>query len=194
MTLTPLSTLYPCKLGGPILKAVDKRIFTYRYFRHCLSCNFCHDACCQHGVDIDLANAARLKALPDRFKAAIPTSPEDWFTPHATADSEFPSGRYVRTQTRNGACVFLDTQNRGCRIHRYCLEEGLDYHTLKPMVSTLFPLTFEHGALVPSSEILDGTLICSGTGPSCYDGARDELLYYFGDVLVLELDRLSNAP
>ena len=32
-------------------------------------------------------------------------------------------------------------------IHRFCLEEGLDYHTLKPMVSILFPLTFEHGVL-----------------------------------------------
>ena len=61
------------------------------------------------------------------------------------------------------------------------------------MVSILFPLTFEQGVLVASSEVLDGTLICAGAGPSCYDGAREELRYYFGDALVLELDALSNG-
>ena len=192
MTLVPLSTSYPCKQGGPVLTQVDTRIFTYRYFRHCLDCNFCHDACCQHGVDIDLENAARLKSVPG-LKQRVPVPPEQWFTTEIITDAEFPSGRHVRTQIRNGRCVFHDPEGRGCLIHRYCLEENLDYHILKPMVSTLFPLTFEHGALVPSGEVSDGTLICSGTGPSCYDGARDELAYYFGDVLVLELDRLANA-
>ena len=61
------------------------------------------------------------------------------------------------------------------------------------MVSILFPLTFEQGVLVASNEVIDGTLICSGAGPSCYDGAREELRYYFGDALVLELDALSNG-
>ena len=193
MNLIPLSTSYPCKLGGPILTQVDKRIFTHRYFRHCLDCSFCHDACCQHGVDIDLDNAARLKALDGKFKQLVAVPEQDWFTTDVMTDPEFPSGRHLRTQTRNGMCIFHDPNGRGCLIHRYCLEEGLDYHSLKPMVSILFPLTFEQGALVPSSEVTDGSLICSGSGPSCYDGARDELAYYFGNVLVLELDWLANA-
>lgn len=194
MTLIPLSTSYPCKLGGPVLTKVDKRIFTFRYFRHCLSCSFCHDACCRHGVDIDLDNAARLKSLNGKFKQLVAVPEQDWFTTSPTTDAEFPSGQYLRTQTRNGMCVFHDARGRGCLIHRYCLEQNLDYHTLKPMVSILFPLTFEQGALIASTEVTDGTLICSGSGPSCYDGARDELEYYFGTVLVLELDRLANAP
>ncbi len=60
-----------------------------------------------------------------------------WFTTDIIADPEFPSGAQIRTQAANGACVFLDRKQRGCLIHRYCLEEGLDYHSLKPMVSVL---------------------------------------------------------
>jgi hypothetical protein len=191
-TMIQLSATYPCLRGGPILTAVDRRIFSFRYFRYCLDCTFCHDACCQHGVDIDIENVARLKSAHPRLKTMVGVPEEDWFTGEVTKDAEFPSGRHVRTQTRGGFCVFHDPKGRGCLIHRYCLEEGIDYHDLKPMVSILFPVTFEQGALVPSSEILDGSLICGGDGPSCYDGARDELRYYFGENLVRELDALKS--
>lgn len=193
MTIVPLSAPYACKTGGPILSSVDKRIFSHRYFQHCMACTFCQDSCCQHGVDIDLDNAVKLKSVHGRFKDMVGIPEDQWFTTEVLTDPEFPSGRHVRTRTVGGACVFLDRKSRGCLIHRYCLEEGLDYHSLKPMVSILFPLTFDHGLLQPSTELLDGTLICSGDGPTCYEGARDELRYYFGDALTRELDTLSNA-
>jgi hypothetical protein len=191
MTVVKLSAAYACKMGGPVLTAVDRRIFSFRYFQHCMDCSFCHDACCQHGVDIDLENVARLKSVHGRFRDMVGVPSEDWFTAEVIADPEFPSGRQVRTKVRNGTCVFHDPKGRGCLIHRYCLEEGIDYHTLKPMVSILFPLTFEQGMLVPSAEILDGSLICAGDGPSCYDGVREELRYYFGEDLTRELDALA---
>jgi len=191
MSTVSLSKAYPCHMGGPVLSAVDTRIFSLRYFRYCMECSFCHDGCCQHGVDIDLENVARLKSVHGRFRDMVAVPEAEWFTTEVIADAEFPSGANVRTRVRDGSCVFHDPKGRGCLIHRYCLEEGIDYHTLKPMVSTLFPLTFEHGVLVASSEVLDGSLICAGEGPSCYDGARDELRYYFGDALVAELDMLS---
>lgn len=186
-----LSRAYVCKLGAPTLKAVDPAIFTLTYFQACMSCTFCHDQCCSHGVDIDLANAEKLKSVQGRFKDLVGIPSSEWFTGEVIKDVEFPSGQYVRTATKNGMCVFHGT--KGCLIHSYCLEEGIDYHTLKPLVSTLFPLTFEHGLLTASTELQDGTLICSGPGPTCYDGAREELRYYFGDELVLELDGLANA-
>jgi hypothetical protein len=193
MTVVPLKHAYASKIGGPVLRAVDKGIFSLRYFRHCMDCTFCHDACCQHGVDIDLGNVARLKSVHGRLQAMVGVPPEDWFTQNIIEDAEFPSGAHVRTQVRGGACVFHDANGRGCLIHRFCLEEGLDYHTLKPMVSILFPLTFEQGVLAASSEVLDGTLICGGSGPSCYEGTREELRYYFGDALILELDTFQDG-
>lgn len=193
MIVVALAKSYPCVMGGPVLAAVDRRIFALRYFQACMSCGFCRDACCQHGVDIDLENVARLKSVHGRFAEAVGVPQSEWFTGEVTADAEFPSGHHVRTQVRDGACVFLDRKSRGCLIHRFALEEGLDYHTLKPMVSILFPLTFDHGVLKPSAELLDGTLVCGGEGPTCYDGAREELRYYFGEDFTRELDILANG-
>ena len=175
-------------MGGPVLKSVDPAIFSLRYFTRCMACSFCNDSCCDHGVDIDLGNVARLKALPESFKARVGVPDSAWFTAEIVRDAEFDGGAHVRTRVVDGTCVFRDRKGRGCHIHGWALENNVDYHTVKPLVSTLFPLTFEHGVLVASAEAADGTLICSGEGPSLYDGARSELLYYFGEGLVAELD------
>ena len=76
-------------------------------------------------------------------------------------------------------------------LHAYAIATGRDYHALKPMVSTLFPVTFGGGALVVSDELEDGSLVCSATGPTAYEAARTELAYYFGESLVSELDALA---
>jgi hypothetical protein len=186
-----LGRSYASVMGGPVLKAVDPAIFRLRYFTRCLDCGFCRDACCQHGVDIDLGNAARLKALPKDFHDLIGVPDSQWFDGVEREDEEFPGGRHMRTSVSKGACIFRNAGGRGCAIHAYCLEHGLDYHRFKPMVSVLFPVTFEQGVLTASGEAADGTLICSGQGPSLYDGARDEIAYYFGPGLVKELDALK---
>lgn len=175
-------------MGGPVLSRADPAIFRLRYFTRCMACRFCQDACCDHGVDVDLGNAARLKALPQDFHALVGVPAESWFTGEVVPDPEFPEGAHVRTTVRQGACIFRNRQGRGCLIHAYCLDKGLDYHRFKPMVSTLFPLTFEEGALTAASEAKDGSLVCGGEGPSLYQGARDEVAYYFGNALVAELD------
>jgi hypothetical protein len=193
MSVVALAGSYVCKMGGPVLRAVDRRIFSLRYYRDCMGCGFCGDSCCQHGVDVDLDNVARLKAAPQAFKALVGVPESDWFTADIVVDGEFPSGCHVRTRLRDGACVFRNPAGRGCLIHGFSLAAGLDYHALKPIVSVLFPLTFEQGVLVASDEVLDGTLACGGEGHSCYDGARDELRYYFGDGLIAELDALKDA-
>lgn len=187
-----LSRDYACVMGGPVLHGVDPSIFTLRYFTHCMDCGFCGDACCQHGVDIDLGNAARLRDLPTEFHDRIGAPAGQWFTGDVILDGEFPGGAHVRTAVRNGTCIFRNEARRGCAIHAYCLEQGLDYHLLKPMVSVLFPVTFERGVLTASGEAADGSLVCSGSGPSLYDGARDELRYYFGPGLIAELEELRS--
>jgi hypothetical protein len=190
MSTARLSRSYPCRGGGPVLTAVDLRIFALRYFQACMACGFCRDACCSEGVDVDLLNAARIRALPDDFKARVGAPEQDWFTAAVTQDAEFPGGAHVRTRVIGGACVFRNPKGRGCLIHAYALEKGLDYHDTKPLVSTLFPVTFEQGVLAAANELADQSLVCAGDGPTLYDGARDELLYYFGAELVAELDAL----
>jgi hypothetical protein len=191
--IAALSRAYPSVFGAPVLTAVDLRIFSLRYFTHCMDCGFCADQCCSYGVDIDVGNMERLRTLGPDFAAKIATPPDAWFSPRITADPEFPGGLHARTSVTDGACVFRARTGRGCAIHAHCLEAGLDYHDYKPIVSVLFPLTFEAGVLVPSSEAEDGSLICAGNGPSLYDGARNELAYYFGDTFVSEIDALKAA-
>lgn len=189
-----LSRAFPCVLGAPVIDRIDRRIFTLRYFAACMDCGFCADQCCSYGVDVDAANIEAIRALGPDFAAFVGVPASDWFTAERWCDAEFPSGAYGRTRTVAGKCVFADASGRGCRIHAWCLAHGLDVHHFKPLVSTLFPLTFEYGALVPSPETLDGTLVCAGNGPTLYHGARDELRHYFGAAFVAELDEMERFP
>jgi hypothetical protein len=191
MSVVALARSYTCVQGAPVIHAVDTAIFELRYFARCMDCGFCNDQCCSYGVDIDLGNVMRLAALGEDFSSRIAAPRSEWFTSEVLQDPEFPTGSYVRTQEQGGACVFRNPTGRGCAIHGYALEKGIDYHDLKPMVSTLFPVTFNYGVLEASSEVHDKSLACAGPGPSVYDGARDELRYYFGDALVAELDAMA---
>lgn len=193
MSVIVLDRDYPSIFTAPVIRAVDSGIFDLRYFTHCMQCVFCGDQCCDYGVDIDAANMERLRALGPAFEVFAGMVQSEWFEPGLTKDAEFPSGQYGRTRAVEGKCIFADRKTRGCKIHAYCSANGLDYHLYKPMVSILFPLTFEYGVLQPSSEMTDGSLICSGGGPTAYDGVRGELGYYFGAELIDVLDALRNG-
>ena len=187
----PLNRPYPSVFGRPVLDRVDEGLFTLRYFAHCMHCSFCRDQCCGWGVDIDLENVKRLEAAAEDLVRFTGVPRDRWFTGEVEDDPEFPGGGNMRTRAEDGACVFLDRDRRGCRIHAYCLEKGMDFHTLKPMVSALFPATYEEGCLTVADEVLDGTLVCAPGGPSIYEGVRHDLKYYFGDALVEELDAMA---
>jgi hypothetical protein len=188
-----LSRSYPCRWGAPVVDRVDTAVFHRTYFVHCLSCNYCHDSCCQYGVDVDAENVARLEKHTEEIERSTGVLRERWFSGEWTTDAEFPGGRHTRTRVEDGACVFRNRRGRGCTIHAFALASGIDYHELKPMVSVLFPITFDGGLLHPSNEIEDKSLQCYGDGPTLYRGVRDEIGWYFGGELVSELDALDRA-
>jgi hypothetical protein len=179
---------YPSIWSRPVVRAIDTRIFRLHYFRDCLACGFCNDQCCRHGVDVDQENAQRLLALGSDFQSYVGVPASEWFSPEVVVDEEFPSGVNVRTRIHDGYCVFHQTTGKGCKIHAWCAANAVDYHALKPIVSVLFPLTFEKAVLMPSNEVLDGTLVCASEGESLYDGVRDELIWFFGQAFACELD------
>lgn len=188
-----LAREYPSRYGAPIISAVDRDIFRLTYFTHCSSCDFCFDACCHHGVDVDVENMRRILAQGEPLEHYVGRPAGDWFEDGVEPDGEFPGGASTRTRVYGGGCVFLRPHGRGCLLHSYSLERGLDYHDLKPLVSALFPLTFEDGVLCPATEVEDGSLVCLTNGPTLYQGMKDELRYYFGAGLVTELDGLKRA-
>ncbi|MEO6526139.1 MAG: hypothetical protein ABIP93_05905 [Gemmatimonadaceae bacterium] len=163
-------------------------MFTRRYFGHCLQCTFCGDACCYHGVDVSLQERDRILARADELEPLLAVPRTGWFDTRVTLDVDFPGGGATRTAVVDGACVFLQRDRRGCLLHAFALSANEDYHAIKPMVSTLFPVTFGDGALLCSEELHEGSLVCAGAGPTAYEMARGELAHYFGEDLVLELD------
>ena len=170
---------------------MDPAIFQRRYFGHCFGCHFCNDGCCDHGVDVSLEERDRILERAGELESRIVVPRDQWFDVAVTDDADFPGGASTRTAVVNGSCVFRVAGARGCALHAFALERGEDYHAIKPMVSSLFPVTFGGGAILCSEELADATLICAGEGPTAYEMARAELRHYFGDALVIELDALA---
>jgi hypothetical protein len=192
--LRPLSRQYVARGGAPAIRAVDAAIFERRYYGHCLACSFCHDSCCQHGVDVAVEERARILADADRLEPFVGLARAHWFVAGEVPDADFPGGAATRTAVIDGRCVFRRGGGaRGCALHAFALANGEDYHALKPMVSALFPVTFGDATLFCSEELVDGTLSCAGDGPTAYEMARAELGYYFGTELVAELDAFAGA-
>lgn len=191
--LVSLSRRYTAVGGAPTIDAVDPAIFARRYFARCMACGFCADSCCAHGVDVDGRVEAALIADAPAIERHTGVPMSAWFRDAAVADEDAPGGTLRRTALRDGYCVFHTPGGRGCMLHSYAVQSGRDYHALKPMVSTLFPVTFGGGALVVSDELEDGSLSCRGDGPTAYEAAREELAYYFGNPLVNELDALAST-
>lgn len=177
--------------GAPVVRKVDSAIFHRRYFGHCLGCSFCNDSCCDHGVDVALVECERILARADELEPLVRLPRDRWFTTAISVDADFPGGSATRTSVVDGTCVFRMTGTRGCALHAFALQHGEDYHAIKPMVSSLFPVTFGGGSLLCSEELVDGTLVCAGDGPTAYEMAREELRYYFGAELVAELDAMA---
>lgn len=176
-----------------MIREVDLAIFRRRYFGHCLACTFCHDACCEHGVDVAVVERDRILARAAELEPIVGLPRERWFRPGVVADADFPGGAATRTAVVDGACVFRSRAARGCALHAFALSRCEDYHDVKPMVSSLFPITFGEGTLFCSGELAEGSLVCTGKGPTAYEMARAELGYYFGPEMVAELDVLARS-
>ena len=187
----PLSRPYVARHGAPLIARVDPQLFERRYFARCMGCGFCGDACCDHGVDADAPVVALVLARAAEIEPHVGVPRDQWFEAETEHDADAPGGWFRRTRVRDGRCVFRHRTGRGCVLHGFALGAGIDYHDVKPMVSTLFPVTFAEGTLFVSDELDDGTLVCAGDGPTAYEAARPELAYYFGEEFVAELDGLA---
>ena len=197
VSIVELKQSYTATMGQPIIHSVEASIFTSTYFSRCLACTFCNDLCCQYGADCEDVTIKKLAPYTKALEARIGIPSSEWFSDETRVDSEFPGGTFRRTlvQVRDNKkrCVFLNTAGRGCHIHSFAHENGLDYHLLKPLTCWLFPITFDKGSLLLSTELADQTLICKGEGPTAYRSSREELRYVFGSALIDELDLIEHA-
>lgn len=149
------------------------------------------DACCQYGVDVDLSERDAILERRDEIESLLieRVAQEPWFGTTVSEDSDFPTGRYVRTTTHDNGCIFLAHDRRGCAIHRASLTGGWDFRGVKPHVCRLFPLSYESDAIVLSDDYADYSCASVANAPSVYRVGRDTLADVFGDDLVVALDR-----
>lgn len=174
------------KLG---IRRVLMDIFSINYGAPCMENCHCHDRCCSWGATITKPNVERLLEHREALEKSSGLPPEQWVVKHDLGNGH----KQLRLNAQGGACIFLDRKGRGCMIHRYCLENGIDYHTLKPLVCAFFPLTVLDGRLGISEEITSEENFCRLSNQSVYRAQRDELLYYFGEPFVAELDAMEAA-
>lgn len=185
-----LSQTYRGPEGKPTLTRVETSIFTRTYFTHCTRCDFCHSGCCALGAEVAPEEQARIEAHADAIEAFTGVPRSDWFEDQRPEDVDEAWGPFRCTQVAGAGCVFLKP-GMGCALHGFALARGMDYHTVKPMVCSLFPLSFDSGLLGAGHQVREDELICLGEGETLYRGIRDELLFYFGRGLVDELDALE---
>jgi hypothetical protein len=186
-----LSRPYLNRHDVPIIERVDTAVFERTFLPQCATCN---GSCCAFGVCVDFENIRRIEAWAPQLEQYVGIVWDRWFTGESIPDPEYPAGGYRRTQVIGGACVFLDRNGSGgCLLHAFCLKQGMDHHLLKPMLSSLFPVTAEAGLLRPATEVADDSLACLAEGITLYRGGRDDLLYYYGSDLIRELDRLERV-
>ncbi|HEY3474667.1 MAG TPA: tetratricopeptide repeat protein, partial [Anaerolineales bacterium] len=187
--IIPLSKEYVS--SNVAISFVQRDIFLKQYFARCLECNFCHDWCCSFGADIDIQNVENIQQHKEEILPFIRPPDGEWFEAEYAYYEEYAGSQYTRINTQGPRCVFISKDQRGCGLHRYAISKQIDYHEIKPLVCTLFPLSFGEGILSLAPELEDNSLICTGTGYSAYQSIRSELQYYFGREFVEELDSIQ---
>jgi Fe-S-cluster containining protein len=196
--IVALSRPYTARNGAPTVERVDQRIFELTYFNYCMSCTFCHDSCCQYGATVEEPKVRAILNRADELESYVGIPRQEWFLDHIWwQDPDYPGDRYTRTRVRStdlgNRCVFSNTKGRGCLLHKFALERGTLVHEIKPLACNLFPVMFDGGVLIVPVEIADRTLVCIDQGPTLYRSARNDLQFYFGPDLVVELDDVERV-
>ncbi len=186
-----LSKAYTCRYGAPVIREVESAIFVKGYFGDCMACDYCHDVCCSHGADVTAIDREQMANHAAALERHTGRPQSDWFNENRDLAADWPGGWATRIRAEDGHCLFLNTNGRGCLIHDYALRNGVEVHTVKPMVCLLWPVTWLGETLRVSNELRDDPIICAGPGQTCYRSARSDIAYYFGPELVAELDALE---
>jgi Fe-S-cluster containining protein len=173
------------KRNSPAIKVneMDKAIFTKKFPADCLRRNSCHDICCTYGCQVDAAEIDKILLYKRKLELILGIPAEEWFSDKVDYDGDYPSGQCVRTRVYDGKCVFHNRRDRGCTLHQLAIEEGVDQHELKPMVCSLFPVTWNNGCLFVSEYLEE--LPCANQGVSVFEAQKDELHFYLCDDFIL---------
>jgi hypothetical protein len=193
--LIKLSKSYPSRYGLPVVDGIDTDIFSTRYpSAGCMGMD-CNDICCSGGAIMDIVAFNKLKEFREyeEFKNIA------WESISFEKEQYYPGGLGCYTPIVDGMCVFKNRASRGCGIHSFCFEKGIEVRELKFFACCIFPV--EVNRVQDKSHILtvgyelrhEGfDFDCKFTGDSTvYECARDDICYYFGKELIDVIDGLK---
>ncbi len=186
-------------LDHPRFTKAELDVFTRRVVSDCMSHDCATkatgvvrlDACCQYGCDVDLFEKEAILANADKIRPVLAAEVQNlpWFDEsEAEEDPDVPSGTVVRTAVHTKGCLFLSHDKRGCGIHRASLEQGWDFHGIKPSICRLFPLSYGDGTILVSDDYHDYSCAYQDDAPTLYRVARDTIGALFGADLVSAMD------
>ncbi len=186
-------------LDHPRFTKAELDVFTRRVVADCMthSCAIHEtgtvrlDACCQYGCDVDLFEKDAILANADKIRPVLATEVQHlpWFDESEPEhDPDVPSGTVVRTAVHTKGCLFLSHDKRGCGIHRASIEQGWDFHGIKPSICRLFPLSYGEGMILVSDDYQDYSCAYQADAPTLYRVARDTIGALFGADLVAAMD------
>jgi Fe-S-cluster containining protein len=165
--------------ANPIMvEEASHDVFVKRCPADCLDCGYCEDECCSYGCDVDVAEKSRIMGYSAQLQAWIGVPASEWFEDELVADAEYPSGAIVRTRVRSGKCVFHSRRRRGCALHSFAVQAGMDWLLFKPMVCALFPITWRKGRLLVSEFFAQ--LPCWDKGLPMFEAQKRALEFYLG--------------
>ncbi len=165
---------------------IDPKIFTFKF-----TCN-CTGECCHYGVYTDLKESKHIIEIKDKIIPLMddtqPKDPDLWFEEPEDDDS-FESGVAVGTDTYNNKCVFLDKSGL-CTLQKLAGIEGVDKWNYKPLYCVLYPLTVFEDSLTIDDDHMDRLKTCNKNGAniSIYEACKDELLHFFGEDGLAEIE------
>ena len=107
-------------------------------------------------MDADLHHVERIEQYADQIESYTGIPRKRWLTKRVEADAEQPGGGALRTRVRRGACVFLRRNWRGCLIHAFALDHGIDYREIKywPQLEQFTPVVYADRRLPRSASRL----------------------------------------
>jgi Fe-S-cluster containining protein len=187
------------ELDHPRFTKAELDVFTRRVVADCMThqcaMHATHttklDACCQYGCDVDLFERDQIIAKADLIRPVLRAEVQNlpWFDESEPEhDPDVPSGTVVRTAVHEDGCLFLAHDKRGCAIHRASIEQGWDFHGVKPSICRLFPLSYGEGTILVSDDYHDYSCAYTDDSPTLYRVARDTIGALFGPELVVAMD------
>lgn len=184
-----LKQTFNSRYGLPAVSKVETDIFTFKYYdKNCFDNNTCNDICCSEGVLMDIRSFEQLLKYKDKpeFKHI------DWDY-YFKKDLLAAGGLGCDSRVVNGTCAFRNTGGRGCLIHKFSLESGMDFRDIKFLYCCFFPADIFDGELLSYSNLLrrKGYLNCEGGNSTVYETSKNDIEYYFGQGLINELDNIN---